>query len=100
MPTTKKKKIAFVAATCFVGGVETALLNLLKSIDRNRYEITLFTNFDGNPCVKELFPEIHYKNLDTSGLKPAFFSALSHFKVFRALDILKYRPRVDIADPY
>ena len=89
MPTTKKMKIAFLAATCFVGGVETALLNLLKSIDRNRYEITLFTNFDGNPCVKELFPEIHYKNLDTSGLKPAFFSALSHFKVFRALDILK-----------
>lgn len=89
MSTTKKKKVALVAATCFVGGVETALLNLLKSIDRNRYEITLFTNFGGNPCVKELFSEIHYKNLDTFGLKSAFFSALSHFKVFSALEILK-----------
>ena len=84
-----KKKIAFVAADCFVGGVETALLNLLKSIDRDRYEITLFTNFGGNPCVKELFPEIHYQDLDLLGLKPAFFSALSRFKVFEALGILK-----------
>lgn len=90
MPTTnKKKKIALIATSCFVGGVETALLNLLKSIDRNRYEITLFTNFDGNLCVKELFPEICYKNLDMSGLKPTFISALSHFKVLRVLGILK-----------
>ena len=35
MSLVKKKKIAFVAANCFVGGVETALINMLHCIDRD-----------------------------------------------------------------
>ena len=34
-----KKKIAFVANCCIVGGVETALINMLKVIDTEKYYI-------------------------------------------------------------
>ncbi|MEA4831279.1 MAG: glycosyltransferase [Oscillospiraceae bacterium] len=38
-----KKKIAIVFSYLIVGGTEESLINFINSIDRNRYEITLFT---------------------------------------------------------
>lgn len=89
MSLVKKKKIAFVAANCFVGGVETALINMLHCIDRNEYEITVFTNFRGNPCVQDILPDINYVNLDLFDLRTSFFSELSKFDLFRLITILK-----------
>ena len=89
MSLVKKKKIAFVAANCFVGGVETALINMLHYIDRDRYEITLFTNFNDNPCVRDILPDVNYVNLDLCDLKNTFFSALSKFDLFKVAIILK-----------
>ena len=89
MSLVKKKKIAFIAANCFVGGVETALINMLHCIDRDRYEITLFTNFNDNPCVRDILPDVNYVNLDLCDLKNTFFSALSKFDLFKVAIILK-----------
>ena len=89
MDIAEKKKIAIVAANCFVGGVETALINMLHCIDRNEYEITVFTNFRGNPCARDILPDINYVNLDLFDLRTSFFSALSKFDLFRLITILK-----------
>lgn len=49
-----KRKIAFIANTMCVGGVERALLELLKNLDYNRFSVTLYLrNSEG-----ELFSEI------------------------------------------
>lgn len=38
-----KKKIIFVTQALWIGGIETALINLLNYIDYNKYEVTLLT---------------------------------------------------------
>ena len=38
-----RKKIAIVFNRMIVGGVEKALLNFLRAIDTERYDVTLFT---------------------------------------------------------
>lgn len=52
--STNKRRIAFIANTMCVGGVERALLELLKNLDFDRFDVTLYLrNQDG-----ELFSEI------------------------------------------
>lgn len=85
----EKKKIAVVAPNCFVGGVETALIGMMNIIDKSKYDITLFTNFIGNPCVQKKFAEINYENLDLYSLKQSFVDALSKCKLASAIRILK-----------
>ena len=38
-----KKKIIFVTQALWIGGIETALVNLLNRIDHDRYEVTVLT---------------------------------------------------------
>ncbi|MBP3635678.1 MAG: glycosyltransferase [Bacilli bacterium] len=37
----EKKKILFLSCTLCIGGIETALINLLNNIDYNKYDVTL-----------------------------------------------------------
>lgn len=39
----KKRKIVFVTKALWIGGIETALINLLNRIDYSRYDVTLLT---------------------------------------------------------
>ena len=59
-----KKRIAFVLAQATVGGVETSLINLLNKMDLQKYDICLFTNISGNPCVGAVPKEIRIIDLD------------------------------------
>ena len=36
-----KKKIIFVTKALWIGGIETALVNLLKQFDYEKYDVTL-----------------------------------------------------------
>ena len=38
---TMKKKIIFVTKALWIGGIETALVNLLKHFDYNKFDVTL-----------------------------------------------------------
>ena len=84
-----KKKVAFVANCCVTGGVETALINLLNTIDTQKYEITLYTNFEGNPVVKNIPSEIICVDLDNQGIKTVFYDAVSNRNMAAAFTILK-----------
>lgn len=86
---TKKKKIAFVANCCIVGGVETALINLLRVIDTEKYDITLFTNFAGNPVIHNVPNYIKCIDLDTYGIKSTYKWALKNHRYHLALSVLK-----------
>ena len=84
----RKKKLAFVANCCIVGGVETALISLLNQIDTQKYDITLFTNFCGNPVVHSIPPQIKCIDLDAYNIKTVYTAARKSRNYGRALAIL------------
>ncbi|MBQ1901926.1 MAG: glycosyltransferase [Lachnospiraceae bacterium] len=57
-----KKSVLFVINTFSKGGAEVALLELLKHIDLNRYEIDLFVLMGQGELVSQLPPEIRLIN--------------------------------------
>ena len=81
-----KRKIAFIANTMCVGGVERALLELLKNLDYDRFDVTLYLrNPDG-----ELFSEID-KRVDVK-----YWGTVTHedrlvclMKKFRLISVMK-----------
>lgn len=56
-----KKKILFAIPTLGGGGAERVLVNLLNNLDKNKYDITLFSIFDGGINKKYLHDHITYQ---------------------------------------
>ena len=85
----EKKKIAFVANCCIVGGVETALINLLNTFDLEKYDVTLYTNFSGNPVVERIPSEIRCVDLDRYNIKRVYNEAINKHDYITALKLMK-----------
>lgn len=83
-----KKKIAIVVNSCIVGGVETALINMLRLMDADKFDITVFTNFDGNPIVKNVPEYVKCVDLDEYGIKTVYKHAVSTHDLKTVLTIL------------
>lgn len=60
-----KKKVLFVIPTLRIGGAEKSLVTLLKALDNNRLEITLFLFEEGGPLQKEVPEYIRIISADT-----------------------------------
>lgn len=86
---TEKKKIAFVANCCIVGGVETALINLLNVFDTEKYDVTLYTNFAGNPVIGRIPDNIRCVDLDEYNIKRVYNKAMGRHDYFAALKLIK-----------
>ena len=89
MDNAEKKKIAFVANCCVVGGVETALINLLNAFDTERYDVTLYTNFSGNPVIGRIPSQIRCVNLDEYSIKHVYNNAIDAHDYVTVLKIIK-----------
>lgn len=76
------KKIAIVMSLFIVGGIEAALIDMLRVIDYSKYEVTLFSYFDNNPYLSELPEEV--KRVELKDRSFADF-VLSYFKKGRIL---------------
>ena len=83
-----KKKIAIVVNSCIVGGVETALINMLRLMDADKFDITVFTNFEGNPIVKNVPEYVKCVDLDEYGIKTVYKHAVSTHDLKTVLTIL------------
>lgn len=61
--TISMKKILFAVHTLQVGGAERVLLNILKNIDKDKYDITVLALVNDGIYIEELkkIKEIHYK---------------------------------------
>lgn len=84
----KKKKIAFVLTTFVVGGVEKSFLELLDSIDRDKYEITVFLPDSKGEWTQQLVDrcEVRYLRIqDFNTIIRAQMSKMSFFSAFRSL---------------
>ena len=88
MEVYRKKKVAFVLEGATVGGIETVLTQMLRRIDTDRYEITLFTNIQGNPCIGKIPECIKVVDLADFDLRSNFLSSIRKVELFRAAKLL------------
>lgn len=93
-----KKKILFVYDSMMIGGTTTALLSLINTIDRSKYEISLLLYVDTGAMMGEI-PE--YVKLLPSAYKESKFLSSGRRKIVRTIlngraflalkSLLKYR---------
>jgi len=53
----KKKKLVFILNNFLIGGTERVLLEIIKNLDRNEFEINIITVFGSGPI------EVEFKEL-------------------------------------
>lgn len=92
------KKVLFAIPTLGGGGAERVLVTLLNNLDKNKYDITLFSIFDGGINKKYINENIEYRFYFTK-----LFRGNSHlFKLFSPKKLYKMmiRDEYDIAISY
>lgn len=95
-----KKKIAFIMDGGIVGGTEKALTQMLRKINTDRYEISLFTNVQGNPCIGQIPECIKVFDLDDLNLRTHFFRALQRGALFKAAQLLRCYIKLRLSKDY
>ncbi|MBR4287636.1 MAG: glycosyltransferase [Clostridia bacterium] len=77
-----KKNIIFVSTALWIGGIESALVNLLNSIDYNKFNVTLLITYNYTDMANRLPKECNLIIADRDNLisfkKPYKYSRLFH----------------------
>ena len=89
------KKILFSAYSLDVGGIETALITLLKEI-YNKYDVTLVLEKKQGIFINELPKEIKLITYEPSKIKNVFFRKISNF-IKQLIFKIKYKNKFDFA---
>lgn len=79
------KKIAIVTSLSGVGGTEKSLLNLLKSLPENAFNLDLVLLGDDGPLVEEIPSWINIKHIKSLNGKNYIISELKRFNLIKAL---------------
>jgi glycosyltransferase involved in cell wall biosynthesis len=64
---TRPVRLWFLITALSVGGAERTLVDLANSLDRDRYDVTVWTMFDRNPLAADLDPAIPVRSLGSPG---------------------------------
>lgn len=83
-----KRKIAFVSNTMCVGGVERVLLELLKSLDYDRYEVTLYLRSSEGELLSEVDERVHIRYWGIVDSEASLYALIGIFRlstVFRGI---------------
>lgn len=75
-----KKKIAVVFNRMVVGGAEKALINFLKAIDTDKYDVTLFTFNDKGAYFEEIPSKIRVCFTECPDAKQMLLDDIIHFR--------------------
>lgn len=86
------KKIAIVTRRLIVGGVEKSLINMIKEMDKDRYNITLYLMGLGGILEKDLPNFVKIKNIfwEENSAKEVIKNKIKQFKVYEAIKISFY----------
>ena len=84
-----KKKILIITYSVGYGGVENALINMLKNTDYSKYNIDLLLTREDNEFIHEIPKEVNIIIKKCISLKEQFKNCLRDFKIIEALKILK-----------
>ncbi len=74
-----KKKLLFTAYNLNIGGIETALVNLLNNINYDRYEVTLILEKKEGILLKDLNKNVNVKELKVSNFKISIIRKMINF---------------------
>lgn len=64
-----KKRVLFLIHTLGGGGAEKVLVNLVNSMDKNLYDVTLMTVIDTGVFKKDISQDVHYRTMITLPFK-------------------------------
>ena len=87
----RKKKLAFVVTSFQVGGVEKALLQLLRQFDRSRYELTVFLPDEAGAWTERLRAEVPVVILRMEPFRTVLKKELRSLRVWSFLRSLFFR---------
>lgn len=86
-----KKSIAVIFSRMIVGGAEKSLLNLLDAIDRDRYQVSLFTYDENSAYLDVLPPEVSVVYTKCASSAQILVSDLRRFRLISVLKGLFFR---------
>lgn len=86
-----KKKIAVVFNRMIVGGAEKALLSFLDALDKEKYDITLFTLNDKGAYFDEIPDDVTIKFTQFADSKKYFWDCVKKLKFFKVLNAVYCR---------
>jgi glycosyltransferase involved in cell wall biosynthesis len=78
-----KKKIAIVFNRMIVGGAERSLLEFLRRIDQQKYEVTLFTRNDQGAFFNQIPAGIQVLFTECANPSAVLWDDLKHLRLFR-----------------
>lgn len=81
-----RKKIAVVFNRMIVGGAEKALLNFLRAIDTERYDVTLFTLNNKGAYFEEIPGDITVRFTACDNARAQFLDDIKHFRISRIVN--------------
>lgn len=91
-----KKKILFTCFSLRVGGITSALINLLNNIDYQKYDVTLLLQVREGEFLKNLNPNVKLEDYNLSKCKIKFMKKIINmFKFIRIL--IAYYHKYDFA---
>lgn len=87
----EKKSIAFVMDTMAVGGVEKALIELLKAFDYSRYNVTLWLKNDNGPLHNQIDPRVKIEYWECKNTRDTLLKQLKQGKLISFFQGAFYR---------
>ena len=82
----EKKKILFVIDSLRGGGAEKVLTDIVKYLDKNRFEITVMTVFDGGKYVNEI---------KKYAAVPVYYKLYDYFTLSKNDSFVKYNGKIE-----
>ncbi len=67
----EKKRLLFTAINLEIGGIETALVNLLNKIDKDKYDLTLILEEKKGILLDEISDKVYIKEYKVFNFKPS-----------------------------
>lgn len=94
-----KKKVLFSSYNLDIGGIETSLFNMLKSLDYNKYDVTLLLEKKEGIFLNEIPMEVKVIEYNTCNYKNIIIRKIKN-RLKLIYYVLKYRNKFDFAGLY
>ncbi len=92
----KRIRVAFFLPTLEPGGTERNVVNLVNSIDKQKYQVSLVLGKKEGDFIKEINQDIHITNLDAPYSFGLFFALVHYFKNQKLDIFVSAFPRINI----
>ena len=95
----KKKKVLFTAFNLGVGGVSSALINLLNQFDYEKYDVTLLLQIRQGDFLDKLNPNVNLEDYGLSKIKNKILKRIANLFIFIKI-LIKNFHKYDFAACY